>query len=582
MAAGLSAAVAGSMLALVWWRTGPMLTEHAGVALEASARAHLAAVVDNLARCRAAVAAGSRLPWVVDLSASAPPGSREVPQLAALGGACPFDGWAVLSPDGRLVAQWFRDLAAGGRAVASWVERGRQDGSSISWVGGAGPLGQGVLVVAAPIQVVSRRTSGRLLGLVGPDAIAQWLPREPETGSGALHWLLTDLGGRPVATSGISSDLAPLGPIAAMRAEAGGNAGGHGVGTADRTTWVFGYAVDPAQTRHVLAAFTDRAAATAGGGSLGWQAAALGGALVLLGLGAGAAAGARLSARILGFADAVDAMRESGSLAVRAEGGSGEMGRLARSLNAMLESLSRKTADLIRRAEDAREAHRSTTQLIVSGLAHQLNNPLSGMIDCVEELRSGSLGADASREYLELVGRGLDRIHSIVSRLSSLEVTTGDADDITEMEPTVRSVIGLRHVQIDRMDLRVRLSADAWLVVRTDAAVLSDLVDNLLSNAIAASARGGAIEIDLTQTSREMVAVRVRDHGAGMRPEELKRLGEPFYSRRKDGVGLGMWTVRTYVEALGGAIDVASAPSEGTTVTVTLPGAQMPTRGGPP
>jgi signal transduction histidine kinase len=129
------------------------------------------------------------------------------------------------------------------------------------------------------------------------------------------------------------------------------------------------------------------------------------------------------------------------------------------------------------------------------------------------------------------------------------------------------------------MDLRVRLSADAWLVVRADAAVLSDLVDNLLTNAIAASARSGAIEIDLTQTSRETVAVRVRDHGAGMRPEELKRLGEPFYSRRKDGVGLGMWTVRTYVEALGGAIDVVSAPSQGTTVTVTLPGAQMPTQG---
>jgi signal transduction histidine kinase len=580
MALGLSAAVGGSMLALIWWRTGPLLTRHAGVVLEASARAHLATVVDNLARCQAVVAAGSRLPWVVDLSASAASESREVPQLAALGGACPVDGWAVLSLDDRLVAQWFRDPAAGGRSVASWVERGRQEGTSVSWVGGTGLLGQGVLVIAAPIEVVSRKGSGRLLGLVGPDAIAQWLPREPAK-SGEVHWLLTDLGGRLIAISGIASDLAPLGPIAAMRAEAGGHTGGHGVGTTDRATWVFGYAADPVQTRHVLAAFMDRTAATAGGDILRWQAAALAGALLFVGLACGAAAGAMLSTRVLGFADAVDAIRESGSLAVRAEGGSGEMGRLAHSINAMLESLSKKTADLIRRAEDAREAHRSTTQLIVSGLAHQLNNPLSGMIDCIEELRSGSLSVEAGCEYIELVSRGLDRIHSIVSRLSSLEVATAGTDDITEMEPTVRSVIGLRHVQIDRMDLSVRLSADAWLVVRANAAVLSDLVDNLLSNAIAASTRGDAIEIDLTQTSRETVAVRVRDHGAGMRPEELKRLGEPFYSRRKDGVGLGMWTVRRYVEALGGTIDVVSAPSQGTTVTLTLPGAQMPTRGVP-
>jgi hypothetical protein len=440
-ALGLAAAVGGSMLALIWWRTGPLLTEQAGVVLEASARAHLATVVDNLARCRAAVAAGSRLPWVVDLSASAPSASREVPQLAALGGACPLDGWAVLSLEGRLVGQWFRDPAAGGRAVASWVERGQQEGTSATWLGGAGLLGKGVLVLAAPIEVVSRRASGRLLGLVGPDAIAQWFPREPETRSGALHWLLTDPGGRLLATSGIAGDLTPLGPIAAMRAEGGGHTGGHGVGTTDRATWVFGYAADPAQTRHVLAAFMDRTAATADGGTLRWQAAALAGALLFVGLACGAAAGAVLSTRILGFADAVDAIRESGSLAVRAEGGSGEMGRLARSINAMLESLSKKTADLIRRAEDAREAHRSTTQLIASGLAHQLNNPLSGMIDCVEELRSGSLSAEVSREYIGLVSRGLDRIHSIVSRLSSLEVTTGDADGITEMEPTVRSVI---------------------------------------------------------------------------------------------------------------------------------------------
>jgi signal transduction histidine kinase len=323
-------------------------------------------------------------------------------------------------------------------------------------------------------------------------------------------------------------------------------------------------------------------AGPAGGADLAalrWQLAALAGVLALVGLICGAAVGGLLAARVLGFAEAIDAIRESGSLVARLEPGSGEIGRLAQSINAMLESLAKKTAVLVRRAEDAREAHRSTTQLIVSGLAHQLNNPLSGMIDCIEELRSGSLNVEDRREYVELIGRGLDRIHHIVSRLSSLEITTGDSDAITEVEPTVRAVIGLRHVQIDRMNLRVRLAADAWLVVRADTTILSDIVDNLLSNAIAASPPGGDIDIDLTQRSRELVALRVRDHGVGMRPEELKRVGEPFYTRRKDGVGLGMWTVRTYVEALGGTLDVVSAPSEGTTATVTLPGAQTPTPG---
>ncbi len=157
--------------------------------------------------------------------------------------------------------------------------------------------------------------------------------------------------------------------------------------------------------------------------------------------------------------------------------------------------------------------------------------------------------------------------------MGRLDLADIDTESCTEVEPAVRSVLGLSSVQIERKSLRLQVTSDAWITVRVERSVLCDIVDNLLSNAIEASRHEGLIRISITQKSTAEVEMRVSDEGVGMKAQVAARIFERFFSQRSDGGGLGLWTVQAYVDALGGAVDVESVPGQGTTLRVVLPSA---------
>jgi signal transduction histidine kinase len=119
--------------------------------------------------------------------------------------------------------------------------------------------------------------------------------------------------------------------------------------------------------------------------------------------------------------------------------------------------------------------------------------------------------------------------------------------------------------------------------VRVDRNKLRQALGNVMSNAYKYSPEGGAVHISVVhERGRTGVAawvgVRVRDHGMGMTPEQLKRVSERFYradsSGNIPGTGLGMSIVKEIVELLGGRLELSSAMGEGTTVTIWLPGSE--------
>jgi signal transduction histidine kinase len=123
-------------------------------------------------------------------------------------------------------------------------------------------------------------------------------------------------------------------------------------------------------------------------------------------------------------------------------------------------------------------------------------------------------------------------------------------------------------------------AADEALLVRVDRKKMQQALLNVLSNAYKYSPRGGAVSLSLLQEVHRSVGrfgIEVRDHGIGMRPEELARVFERFYradsTGKIPGTGLGMSIVREIVEIHGGEVNVASQLGEGTTVTLWLPAA---------
>jgi signal transduction histidine kinase len=126
-----------------------------------------------------------------------------------------------------------------------------------------------------------------------------------------------------------------------------------------------------------------------------------------------------------------------------------------------------------------------------------------------------------------------------------------------------------------------RLNGDTAWALRTQPALLAQLVDNLLDNACKYSAAGAPIRLDLARTRRG-VTLTVADEGVGIAAEELPHLCEPFYraeeARRlgRPGIGLGLTVVQRIVAVLGGELRIDSIPGQGSRFSVFLPAADDP------
>ncbi|UUZ81696.1 ATP-binding protein [Paenibacillus sp. P26] len=94
---------------------------------------------------------------------------------------------------------------------------------------------------------------------------------------------------------------------------------------------------------------------------------------------------------------------------------------------------------------------------------------------------------------------------------------------------------------------------------------------NLLKNAMEAMPKGGSVAVSASSPDARTLSVTIQDDGPGMPEEVLKRLGEPFYTTKEKGTGLGIMVSQKIVTEHLGTLDVASLPGQGTTVTVTLP-----------
>jgi two-component system, NtrC family, sensor kinase len=294
-----------------------------------------------------------------------------------------------------------------------------------------------------------------------------------------------------------------------------------------------------------------------------------------------------------------------GNLDTRIEArGRDELAHLADSFNAMARDLlaARKEATSWSHrleekvVEKSQELHRTQRQVLhmermaslgklAATVAHELNNPLSGILTCARlvdrELGDQELPpevrADLGR-YLALMQQECSRCGSIVQNLLLFARQGRDVEmkpfDVREV--VARSLLLVRHhlemggIQLDE---EVRLE-DPVLVA--DAGQLEQALVALLVNAVEAMGDpgegGGVLTLGVTDEPG-WLTFRVADNGVGIHPDVLPHIFEPFFSTKhqESGVGLGLAVVYGIVQRHGGAIDVDSEPSRGTTFRMRLP-----------
>jgi signal transduction histidine kinase len=229
-----------------------------------------------------------------------------------------------------------------------------------------------------------------------------------------------------------------------------------------------------------------------------------------------------------------------------------------------------------------RETDRLKNEFI-STAAHELRTPLTvimGYSDLMlEHLETTEFSIEQKKEFLHNINDKVIALERIVEDLLDVSKIESGRPLLLEKAPTKLSVLIeelIRNHQRETSNHRITSNvADLNLLLMIDSGRITQVLDNLLNNAIKYSPDGGNIEIDCHQDS-EQIEIRVKDHGLGMTTEQGKRIFDKFYradtsDTALSGLGLGMSIAKNIVEAHGGSIWIDTVPGEGTTVRFTLP-----------
>lgn len=210
---------------------------------------------------------------------------------------------------------------------------------------------------------------------------------------------------------------------------------------------------------------------------------------------------------------------------------------------------------------------------LAAGAAHELATPLGTMGLVADELEAAALGGQlplAFHEDARLLKGQIARCRDILHQLSADSGTAvGELPSELGVEALLDQVVASLSVERrERVERRVSTPA---LRLRLPPRAFAQVLRNLVSNAL--DAGEGPVALAVTSDSGR-VQFSVRDQGAGMSPEVLARAGEPFFTTKPagKGMGLGVFLARAVTERLGGELRLRSTAGEGTTAEIDLPG----------
>lgn len=299
-------------------------------------------------------------------------------------------------------------------------------------------------------------------------------------------------------------------------------------------------------------------------------------ALVLLIFAAGHLASRYVTTPLRELSAAASTLGETGSYGEIEHSGVAETQTLIDSFHDMAENLQRtrdEVADLHGR-ELERAQQLATVGELASGVAHEIRNPLTGVIGALEVVRRKMNGGDESLRLIDEARAQLHRIESTTTQLLEYarppELRLIDVDLVGVVERAMRIVQST--AEKAGVTLRVTSTGKPHHV-RADPELMVQVMVNLLLNGIEVSPESGEITIQLDR-SGQTFRVRVSDHGPGV-PEGLRRnIFRPFFTTKHQGTGLGLSISQQIVARHDGSLRVEDTPGGGATFVMELPETQ--------
>ncbi len=294
--------------------------------------------------------------------------------------------------------------------------------------------------------------------------------------------------------------------------------------------------------------------------------------LLLIGL-TGVLAARFISTPLRELAAAAQRLGRSGTHEPIRRGGTGEVGTLVEAFNRMARDLQKSRAEIERlHAQDMERAQQlATVGELASAVAHEVRNPLTGVLGALELALKRLPSEDSTRPLLAEADRQLRRIEDTTTQLlryarpPELREVTIDLNLLAERAARV--------VETRARAGEISLSVEPFpapLIARVDPELMVQVLVNLMLNGIEAMSSGGRLTVWVTRHAPE-IWIGVRDTGPGVPAEQRGAIFKPFYTTKHQGTGLGLCISQQIVTRHRGSLRYEETPGGGATFVVALP-----------
>ncbi len=247
-----------------------------------------------------------------------------------------------------------------------------------------------------------------------------------------------------------------------------------------------------------------------------------------------------------------------------------EIASLNMAFNRMLIELEAKQMGILYQSEKL-----ASLGTMVSGVAHQLNNPISNIsTSCqilIEELEESD--SEYKKVLLSQIEDQVQRAKALIHSLLEFSRKKDMKIEPLPLTALIDDTIGILKCDIpSTVDIEVSVSDDIWVIA--DKQRLQQALLNIIKNGVEAIPDEGRIKISALRNSEDRnIEIYIQDTGMGIEQEDLERICDPFYTTKADGKGsgLGLFVSREIIEAHDGNLSVKSNPGEGTTFLIELP-----------
>jgi len=248
-------------------------------------------------------------------------------------------------------------------------------------------------------------------------------------------------------------------------------------------------------------------------------------------------------------------------------------------IRAAKDELEQKVIERTRKLAQAQEKLIQTEKLAVLGrlaaeVAHEVNNPLYGLINYADLLANKSRGQPPIHHYSQLIRGGLYYISAILKQLSSIPATQEPKYRPIDLAQVLDQALFLMDYKIttQRIQIEKHYGPDKFKI-EADPQLLQQVFINLIHNALQAMKENDRLTIEVNFVAEDKVEIKFTDTGQGIPPEHLKDIFKPFFTTKRpmEGMGLGLTVCENFIKKHQGQIKVQSRVGKGTTFSIELP-----------